>query len=240
MPRFRLLGPRPSDINRVRRDLRDTLQRAGQRATHEAGQAAHQDIRSQMRSQRLGGLANTVKFRSDLRDRHVHSRGSGWSVSSFIYAAPKGERAAGALKSYLDGGEIVPGRGKWLAIASNRIPRRAGRRKMTPQLYVERGLETTIGPLEFVKGPTPGIAYLIVKGASVNPSRPASARRLPRSGKPRAGRVAKTIVAFTLIRATRRTRRVDVHSLADKWAARVPGLIERELDKEFRGPRHGL
>lgn len=228
--RFTFTGDPSAVLGDIRADIVRRLQRASQVATHKAGAGLHADIRSQMRGARLGGLANVIKFKSDERQRVVHPRGAGWSVGSFIHAKIDSPRTAGALESYLAGASIIPRRGRWLAFPTREIPQRVGRRKITPDLYRSGGLEERIGPLKFVKGKG-GLAFLVAENVTIRNDKAGQARRLPKRGGVRAGRAQVGIIAFILVRATRRSRRVSVRSLADSWGARLPGMVTAELDR---------
>lgn len=219
------------NIGPFKKDMMRRLTTAALKATDKAATGAQADIRTAMRGQRLGNLANAVKQTSDLKKGRVKLTGDGgFSVSGVVYAHIRSDRTSGALTAYTEGATIVPRKGRWLAIATNEIPKRVGRYRMTPRRYIEGGLEQRIGPLRFVQGKRhAGEAFLVVDNVTVNPLRPGKARRLPKSGRPRAGRSHVGIVAFVLIKATKRTRRVDVLNIAQKWQLRIPRLMEREL-----------
>lgn len=213
-----------------RRNMFARLQRAALRASDAAATGAQEDIRRAMRGQRLGGLANAIKQTSDLKKNRIKQRqDGGFSASGVVYAHVRSERTKGALDAYTEGATIVPRKGRWLAIATNEIPRRVGRYKMTPQRYVEGGFESRIGPLRFVPTKRGSVAYLIADNVTTNPLRTGSARRLPKSGLARPGRSQVGIVAFVLIRQTKRTKRIDPHQLARKWQLKIPFLMVREL-----------
>jgi hypothetical protein len=215
-----------------RRDLGRRIARAAARATEKAAIGARDEIRQQMRAQRLGGLANVVSFTSDLKKGRVpESADGGFDVAGFVTVRGiRSQRTLGALRAYVDNDatSIQPVNGKWLAIATPELPRKAGRRRLTPALYKSTGLEQKIGPLKFVPGRS-GIAYLVVEDATINLARRGKARRLPKRGGARAGRARVGFVAFILIRQTRRSRRVDPRIIAAAWSRRLPGMISREL-----------
>jgi hypothetical protein len=229
--RFRLLAETRRFAETTARDADRAFQRAAQKATHRAGVGLQQEVRTVMRGQRLGNLGNAIKLTTDLRKGQVHMTGSGgWTASAFLYASAPSPRTSGALESYLEGRTITPVNGRWLAIATPEIPRRVGRYRMTPRRYVEGGLENRIGPLTFVPGRLPGVAYLVVKDATISESRQGKARRLPKRGGVRPGRARVGFVAFVLIRSTRRTRRLDVRAIAEKWQTRVPRFFLDALE----------
>lgn len=221
-----------------RRDMMGRLQRAASKATDRASLEGRDKIRSAMRAQRLGNLANVIKQTSDQRKRRVHKKSeNGFSVSGVIYIGAKNERTLGALKSYLDGPvSISPTAGrKWMAIATNQIPKRVGRHRMTPARYKAGGLEEKIGPLRFVPTSRANVAYLIADNVTTKAGRSGSARRLPKSGRPRAGRQHVGVVAFVLIRITHRAKRVDVQQIVEEYQRRIIPYMAREL--QGIGPR---
>ena len=190
-----------------------------------------------MRGAGLGRLANAVGTTSDLaKSGVVHRRASGFSASGLVVVRGRSERTRGALTSAAEGGVIVPKAGQWLAIPGRDIPQRAGRKKMTPELYRATGLDSKIGPLEFVPGRRRGEALLVVRGPlSVDRfgRKGRAARRLPkRGGLGGSRRVAEFIVAFVLIRQTQRQPRIDPQSIIAANAARLPVLLDEELRKE--------
>jgi hypothetical protein len=213
-----------------RKNMLQRLARGAQIATDRAATGARDDIRSAMRGQRLGGLANAIKQTSDLKKNRVKALpDGGFSVSGVVYAHVRSDRTKGALDAYTEGAQIVPKKGRWLAIATNEIPRLVGRKRMTPQLWVEAGYNSKIGPLRFVPTHRGNVAYLIVDSVTTSPYRSGSAKRLPKSGRPKAGRQHVGIVAFVLIKATRRTKRVDPLRIAARWQGRIPRLWEQAM-----------
>jgi len=221
-------------------NMRQRLTRAAAKATDRAAFGARDDIRSAMRNQRLGGLANVISATSDLRLGRPQGRGGALiDVAGFVVLRNiKSQRTAGALDAYIDNESttISPQKGRWLAIATREIPRFAGRRRMTPALYDSTGLADSIGPLRFVPGKHAGVAYLVVEDATINLARQGKARRLPKRGSVRGGRARVGFVAFVLIRQTRRVRRVDPADIGAKWQQRLPLMLSRELSGDAGAP----
>lgn len=217
-------------LGAVQKDMTAKLTRAAAVVTDRAATGARDGIRAAMRGQRLGNLANAIKQTSDLKKRRVHLTGDGgWSVSGIVYAHIKSPRTAGALQAYSQGASILPRKGRWLAIGTNEIPSRVGRRRMTPELYRKGGYESKIGPLVFIPTAKPSVAMLVVKNVSTNLNRRGSARRLPKSGRVRSGRENVSIIAFILIRATQRAKRFDPAAIVAKWQGRVPQMMQAEI-----------
>lgn len=232
---WKLQQPGSDALGSFRRNMSKRLTLAAARATEKAAQLGRDELRRDMRAQRLAGLANTIGSTSDRQKGRVGNPDvSVLDVAGFITVRNvKSPRTAGALRSYVDQEttSIAPARGRWLAIPTGQIPSKAGRRKMTPQLYRSAGLEEKIGPLQFVRSKRPGVAYLVVNDVTVRTDgKRGSARRLPKRGIASKGRGHVSIVAFILIRATRRSRRTDPKQIAEKWARRLPALLSLELN----------
>lgn len=230
MPRLSLSYGTGFSLGPFQKNMLQKMARGAQIATDRAATGATADIRTAMRGQRLGGLANAIKQTSDLKKGRVKLTGDGgFSVSGVVYAQIRSERTKGALIAYTEGAQIVPNKGRWLAIATSEIPRLVGRNRMTPALYVEKGFEQRIGPLRFVKTHRANVAYLVAESVSTSPYRSGSAKRLPKSGRVRGGRQHVGIVAFVLIKQTKRTKRVEPLQIAAKWQGRIPRLWEQAL-----------
>lgn len=217
-------------VEEYRRKSEQTLARAMLRAADIASKGAKEDIRGAMRSASLGRLGQALGQTSDLASGKVHERaGGGFSASGIVFIRGS-ERSHGAIEAYTEGADIRPIKGRWLWFATDQIPQRAGRRKMTPALYRSSGLEQRIGPLVMVKRPN-GYPLLVVKNVGVSAASGRAARRLPRNGIPRAGRAQASIVAFIGIPFTSRTARVDVPPIVRQRAATVGDLVNAELQK---------
>lgn len=222
---------RPGQFREFERACKAAFERAALRATKRAATAAAQQVRAAMPG-RLGGA---IKAGSDLDKRGAANQGpAGPRASGWVVVRGKSERGRGAVIAATEGADIVAKGGRWLAIATNDIPRRAGRRRMTPDLYRSQGFEQRIGPLEFLAGKG-GRAFLIVRNVSVDRfGRKGSARRLPGKRALRGTRERRDVlIAFILIRATRRSRRVDANAILAAQAARLGDMLSEELRKEF-------
>lgn len=232
--RFDVKGPPTGQARVLALRYRAKLLEASGRATEKAAFGARDEIRGAMRGQRLGNLANTIGASSDLRKKRFRQTGTnGFDVAGFVFARIRSERTAGALAAYVsnDSTTIAPVRGRWLWIATQEIPRRAGRRRMTPALYNSTGLDRRIGPLVFIPGKRPSIAYLVVTDTTIQTARSGKAKAVPKSGRVGKGRAQVGIVAFIGIRRTRRSRRVDPRSIARNWQNRLPALLREQLGR---------
>lgn len=204
------------------------LRRAAHYAADRAGKAALSDSRAKIQAVGLGRLANVVSYSSSLKKARTGVGNNAWAA---IYARRKtsirGERA---LLSYARGATIVPlGRKKWLAFATDAIPKRAGRRKMTPALYVSTGLEETYGKLHFVPGRN-GRARLVVRPGEQNNVTGRVRVKGKRSSKLFTKR--KEITVFILIKFTVRAQRYDQDAIV-----RNAGRRQGEYVRDYQGGR---
>ena len=226
---------RPGQFTEFRRFCIQRVERAALKASDAAARRAVLEIRSAMSGAGLGRLGNALTSGSDMAEgRGVHRRGpEGFSASGWIVLRSRSERAIGAIEAYTEGAEIAPRRSRWLWIATDEIPRRAARFRMTPALYKQHGFESRIGPLVFMPGRHGGEALLIVKSVTVDRfGRRGRARRLPRRGGVGSSRERRDfIVAFVGIRRTSRSARVDPRQIISANAARLPALVAAELSK---------
>lgn len=229
---LRLRPPERHIFARFRDASLSRLQRGMAKATAEAAEDARREMQGAMQATGLGRLGRALRGGSDHRlgrvgrgDGRALFRTSGWVV------VRGGERAEGAVAAYSEGAQIVPRKGRWLAYATDAIPKRSGRYRMTPARYVAAGLDQRIGPLKFIPGERPGRAYLIAEGPLTigDPgTHRGKARRLPKSGRTtRAKR--EFVIAFILVRATRRSARLDPERIAAAAATRVPALLAKHM-----------
>lgn len=224
-------GPGRGIFAQFRQSVGQQLEAAALTATDQAGTLAGRQIQAAMRSAGLGKLANAIRTDSDLRKGgRIKRTGQGFSASGSVFVRGRNERTLGAVDAYLGGGaDIRSRRGGWLWIATDNIPARAGRYRMTPMRYRSAGLESRIGPLVEVPGRSAGERLLIVERVTVS-GRKGSARRMPKTGGVRRGRQARdVIVAFVGIKSTSRQARVDPTQILESVQAKLPELIAAAL-----------
>lgn len=224
-----LRRPTLGALRDYQRFAQQRIEAAALHATDKAARNALISIREGMAGAKLGRLGNALGSGSDLRasGKIVKRRGKdGFSASGWVFIRSRSERALGAIEAYTEGADIKPVRGKWLWIATDEIPSRVKRYRMTPKRYVEAGLDKKIGPLVLVKSIN-GRPLLVVKDASVNAAgKSRSAKALRRNGQPRAGQRPKTfIVAFIGIPRTSRAARLDVRAIVQREIDALPGYF---------------
>lgn len=236
MSRFkgRVSIPPRSAFDQFARESIGRLQVAALNATARAALAAKRKLRSDMQGAGLGRLGNAIDNGSDVEKYgRVRTMGAGWSASGWLAIRSRSERTIGAIESYTEGAVITPRKGRWLWIATDEIPIRAGRKRMTPALYNKMGFAAKIGPLVPAKSSN-GTPLLIVRNVGVSASGASrSARSLTKRGMPRKGQAqADFIVAFFGIASTSRQARVDVDQIIAEARASLPDLINQELGRK--------
>jgi len=210
--------------------LENQLARAMARSTDKGATEGKNLIRADMVEAGLGRLAFAIGSGSDLKRQRIYRTAEGFKVSGDIHIRGRSERTRGAIQIYTQGGDITPTKG-WLWIATDEIPARVNRRKMTPAIYNRSGLVDRIGPLIFRPGRHSGEAVLIVRNVTVDRfGRGRRARRLPKRGAIGATRERREfIVAFVGIKRTSRSQRIEPRRIAGQAAARQPRILETEL-----------
>lgn len=228
-----LTMPPRSAFDGFRNDTIARLQSAALNATYIGAQKAKVALRKQMAGAGLGRLGNAIDSGGDLaKSGSVKTVGSTWSASGWVFIRSGSERTRGAIEAYTEGAEITPRNSRWLWIATDDIPNRAGRYRMTPALYKRMGFEAKIGPLVPVRSQS-GNMLLIVRNVGVSAAgKPRSARSLTKRGRARKGQIEQDfIVAFVGIPRTSRRARVDVEAIVREIQAMLPGLIEQQLKR---------
>ncbi len=232
-PRVDIRMPPRSAFDNFERETKERIKAAALNATHIAAGRAKRMIRDEMVAADLGRLGKAIDSGSDLEKRGVvKNRGHGFSASGWVYVRSNSERTRGTIESYTVGAEIAPRNGRYLWIATDQIPTRAGRYKMTPALYNRMGFDAKIGPLVPVRSQN-GTMMLIVRNVGVNAAgKPNSAKSLTKRGMPRKGQIgADFIVAFYAIDRTSRRGRIDVPGIMREAQASLPELLEQQLNR---------
>lgn len=221
----------PATARAVQRGLLAAHINASETTADEFGQRSQAAIRGAMVQTALGRMRGAVRYSSSRKRRKQANRLKGLLNSSPITITQSqgfaafgqkswavvfnvgGDRSLGAFDAYTarPSTQIRPKGGKrWLAFPTNNIPKRVGRNKITPALWNTSGLARSIGPLVFIKGVSPNVAYLAVRNVSVTAKTGGKARALGKRGGVGAGRVKRDLlVAFILIRGTTRQQRLD-------------------------------
>ncbi len=217
-----------------RRSVKERVTRAAAKATDRASRGALQEVRKAMMAAKLGKLSNAIGATSDLKKGRPGGRGGDRiDVAGFVVTRGRSPRTSGALDAYVENPatDIRARNGRFMWLATAEIPKRVGRRRMTPALYRESGFETKIGELKFVPGRNAGVAYLVAEDVTIRTDKAGKALRVPKSGRVGRGRSRVGIVAFIGIRRTRRQRRVEPGAIAKRWQLQMALLLREELGR---------
>lgn len=252
--KFTITPPEPALLKDIERLSLRRLGNSVARAVDDTGKVALDRTHTEMKNGRLGKLAGAIGYTSDHKKRQVPdaaTTGARWRAGAIMFSRRGSERTDGALEAYSSGSvTILPKRGRWLAFATRelaaRVPgirgaakgsRRSGTYRITPALYVRRGLDRRIGSLVFIKGRNPSEALLIVKNVQVNAKRGfGGAKRIPRTGRIAANKKrVDFIIAFVLIRVTRRSQRFNGKANFEQSARQLPDRILARLTRGQTG-----
>ncbi len=214
---------------RIERDRIARLHhKAALEVTDLAIQKAHKHIQAKMRSVGLGKLDRAIGWTSALRKGQKDRTPYG-----VIFAKDGDETlAGGALEAYSRGTVISPKHGNWLAIPTKAAPRlvNAGgrRRRLTPKLWEQAGLNLSIGRLIF-KQISPSLALLVVRRVSLS-AKTGQAKALgKRTPRTRVMPDQRDTVVFVLIKQTARAKRFDKDEIVAFYADRMPDYMARVL-----------
>lgn len=212
---YRLEIP-PGGIVSLGGELRRLAERLALQVSDDAATKALRGIRSDMAGAKLGRLGNAITMTSDKRKGgNLYRRGGVTRASGVIYIRSKSPRTVGAIISYTEGAQMTarnPSGFMWYPTenAQRVIGKGAERRRLTPKLWRQRGLDSKIGPLIRLRGAS-GNPVLVVRNVGIGQvagGRP-RARGLTKSGRPRKGdTLAQLVVMFIGIRSTSRAARV--------------------------------
>lgn len=212
---YRLEIP-PGGIVSLGGELRRLAERLALEVSDRAARKALPKIRADMASAGLGRLGFGLGASSDLSlGKGVYRSGGVVRASGNIHIRSRSPRTVGAIISYTEGAQIAAKNASgymWYPTenAQRVIGKGAERRRLTPKLWRQRGLDSKIGPLIRLRGAS-GNPVLVVRNVGIGQvagGRP-RARGLTKSGRPRKGdTLAQLVVMFIGIRSTSRAARV--------------------------------
>ncbi|WP_267395577.1 MULTISPECIES: DUF6441 family protein [unclassified Sphingomonas] len=191
-------------------------------------------FRAQVRAAGLGDrLANAV------RGVTYPNKGGRKSLdpTGWVYAQPSkdGRGAAAIIESYADGAMIVPRNGKrFLAIPTDDVPRKRQGNALTPDEVEQKFGRRLIFISPDDKGfRTPsvrkrGVGYLVMKSLVIRKAtgRWRNASERERAGKTRNPRPVQSVIMFTLVRAVRKPKSVDLSGPAALAEQRFPANLD--------------
>ena len=224
MLRMDVKGPPKGAIARQGVKVAAAQRKAIHNAVDRASKIGQRMVQQKMKAAGLGRLPNAVGHTSSRKKGRLDQR-TAWGV---IFARGGDEsRAGGALEAYSRGAGIKPRNTEWLWYETKAIPRRVGRRRITPALYNRSGVVTSIGPHQF-RRISAGRAQLFIRNVSLSPKTgraKAMGKRKTRTRIP-----VKEIVAFVGIKWTRRAKRFDQNQIMEEANKLVPVFIPEEME----------
>jgi len=156
------------------------------------------------------------------RDRAYPNKG--YSATAMVWS-----KAPQIIGAFDEGAVIKSKSGLWLAIPTPQAPKRGvGGKRINPSNFpVHR-----YGPLRFVfRRGRPSL--LVVDGVRINKSgrtgRRAKGGAFTKTGRMKQGMA--TVVMFIMVPQVRLKKRLDVKREIKRWERRLPGLIDRHLER---------
>lgn len=224
--RLTITADRPQALQRIGKQYDRAEQRGMHVAIDRATRLAQKAIQQRIKAVGLGRLGGAVRSTSSERKKR-RDPNNAWGA---IYAAGGDEsRAGGALEAYTQGATIRGRNVQWLAIPTRALPKRIGRFRMTPKRYEAAG--NPLGPLVF-KLVTRNRAYLIAQGDFTTSAK--TGRAKPFKGRVSRGRQKRRdIIAFVLIKETKRAKRFDQRDLVRLAHAQMPKFLQEEIAKSL-------
>jgi hypothetical protein len=148
------------------------------------------------------------------------------------YSPAAATRAARVVRlRHTPKGATIRGRNvTWLAIATKALPKKIGRYRMTPQRYEAAG--SPLGPLVFHQV-SPNRAYLIIQGDFNVSRKTGRAKLFGRASRSAVKR--RDVIAFILIRETRRAARWSQEDVTRRAHTLVPQFMAEEQAKALPG-----
>ena len=209
-------------VGSVKADLEAEVRRI-ERAVPTGVKEAGSGLKGELRKQVVGAGLGTRLART-WRDRHYPNRGH--DAASLVWS-----KAPQIIRTFDEGTTIRGKDGFWLAIPTPSAPKRGvGGKRINPSNFPEH----RFGPLRFVyrqRGPS----LLVVDGVRVNATTGRVGRRAKGGAYTKTGRMKAgmaTVVMFILVPQVKMPKRLDVKRAAERWAGRLPKLIDQHMRGE--------
>ena len=209
-------------VGSVKADLEAEVRRI-ERAVPVGVKEAGSGLKGELRKQVIGAGLGTRLART-WRDRHYPNRGH--DAASLVWS-----KAPQIIRTFDEGTTIRSKDGFWLAIPTPSAPKRGvGGKRINPSNFPEH----RFGPLRFVyrqRGPS----LLVVDAVRVNAGTGRVGRRAKGGAYTKTGRMKAgmaTVVMFLLVPQVKMPKRLDVKRAAERWAGRLPELVDRHMRGE--------
>ena len=209
-------------VGSVKADLEAEVRRI-ERAVPVGVKEAGSGLKGELRKQVIGAGLGTRLART-WRDRHYPNRGH--DAASLVWS-----KAPQIIRTFDEGTVIRSKDGFWLAIPTPSTPKRGvGGKRISPSNFPEH----RFGALRFVyrqRGPS----LLVVDGVRVNARTGRVGRRAKGGAYTQTGRMKAgmaTVVMFILVPQVKMPKRLDVKRATERWAGRLPKLIDQHMRGE--------
>ncbi|HEY1503409.1 MAG TPA: DUF6441 family protein [Stellaceae bacterium] len=204
------------DVKTFLRGQQDMLARATRAGVAAGAEGLKTELRQAVQRAGLGArLGNAI-------GANVYPRDQKGSLGAAGFVFPRGRKAERIFDSFNAGVPIRGKNGNWLAIPTKNayLGDRAGRRPTPEKFEQQTGIKLhMIEPRRSRRG-----RYALLVGESVAGRRPG--RKAATKGRRAQGRDVDTLVFFILIPEARVGKRLSFDAIAEKWAARIPELID--------------
>lgn len=189
------------------------LERATTLAMEEAGEGLKEELRDKTFA---AGLGNRLPYTWKLRS--FPGAGASLEPAAYVYsAAPK-------ILSFFTAARVIMPFGAAFAIPVSPVIGRGGR-ALNP-VEVEDRFNQDLEP-GFLPSGNLGLFLNLVRGRS----RRRPGFRQATKGRRAQGREVERVLMFVLVRSLRSRKAIDLDTIGNRWAGRVPGLIEKHLER---------
>lgn len=195
-----------------------------------------------------GMTETTVGLKNDLRQKTEQSLKSRrlpktWRHKIYPGGSKKSTGAAGLVFSkaprlmtiFSQNNIIKARRKKFLAIPTENAPLqtvRGGAKRPIPAAEWDRAAQKSLGPLRLVsrRGKTPVLVANLISNVAGTRARFGTEKQRAR------GRRQVSVVMYVLVKAARIPRKVNIDTIAGKWAGQIDTLILKNYPETKQGP----
>lgn len=213
-----------SGLDKALQDARSQIERATTRAMSEAAEG----LKEELRDQTAAALGRRVAF---AWRANVYPRGgTSLNPAALVYS-----RAPRIVSLFSTGAVIRPVKGSnFLWIPTQNVPRATGRRGASRRMTPEQVEQAFNADLQIRRGRNGSLLAFIDVVKAKSAARPGFRQATRIRVKGRKGlpaRQVQPVLMFVLRRQVVGRKLIDLEGPARRWAAKVPGLIERYLER---------
>lgn len=209
------------DAAAFRREIASACKAASSRveaAALNAVEVATDGLKRELREQTEASLGHRIAFA--WRSEIYPNTDTGDGPAGFVWSkAPK-------IVDFWSAERVRTPVGGFFAIPVNPVIKRGGRAMSIAE--VETKFNQDLQPVRLPSGNL-GLFADLVQGKSKR----RRGFRQATKGRLAQGRRAEKVLMFVLVRTLRSRKLIDITSVANKWAAQVPAIIDRTLDRDL-------